>query len=151
MAVLVLWGFILACWTTLELALALSVAAAFLQAVAAAVILLFFEGDFAQFFESLMSDLMRWSVYILSPGLIVGTLGAFYVASRCKLINTATLVGAACLFPVAVVSFWALQWWFEAIKGWPSPMEGFIIIVAATGPLIPLVTVPLMMAKRRHR
>ena len=117
----------------------------------ALVILLFFEGDFAQFFESLMSDLARWSVYILSPGLIVGTLYGFYRTRRRKLISTSTLVGAACLFPIAVVSLYVFLWWFEAIRGWPSTMEGLIIIGAATGPFIPLVTVPLFMAKQRHR
>jgi hypothetical protein len=118
--------------------------------VVAVVILLFFEGDFARFYESLMSDLARWSVYILSPGLIVGTLYTFYVTYRRKLISTSTLVGAACLFPVNVVSLWAFLWWFETIKGWPNPMEGLIIIGGATVPFIPLVTVPLWIAKRRH-
>ena len=151
MAVLVLWSFLLACWTFLELAVILVLAATLLEAVAAVVILLFFEGNFAQFFGSLMSDLSRWSVYILSPGLIVGTLYTFYVASRRKLISTTTLVGVACFFPVTVISFWALLWWFEAIRGWPNPMEGFIIIGSATAPFIPLVTVPLLMAKLRHR
>lgn len=151
MAVLVLWSFLLACWTFLELTVILTLAALFLEAVGVVVILLFFEGDFAQFFESLMSDLARWSVYILSPGLIVGTLYTFYVTSRRKLISTSTLVGVACFFPVTVVSFWAFLWWFEAIKGWPSPMEGLIIIGAATLPFIPLVTVPLWITKLRHR
>ena len=154
MAVLSLWGFVFIFWTFLELAPTVMLATFVLAAVEVATVLLFFEGDFALFLRRAPffgSDLLRWSAGVLAAGLIVGALGTFYVASRRKLISTATLVGAACAFPLAVVSLWAFQWWIWANRGSLSLMGALFIISAATVPFIPLVTVPLLIAKLRHR
>jgi hypothetical protein len=83
-------------------------------------------------------------------------LGAFYVARRRNLITTGTLVIAACLFPVVVVSLWAFPWWSVAFglpKGLPDLNQFQIIriIAAATLPFIPVATTPLLMDKLRHR
>lgn len=154
MAVLVLWGFVFVFWTFLELAPTVMLATFVLAVVEVATVLLFFEGDFALFLRRAPffgSDLLRWSACVLAAGLIVGTLSTFYVASRRKLISTATLVGAACVFPAAVVSLWAFQWWIWANKGSLSLTGALFIISAAAVPFIPLVTVPLWIARLRHR
>jgi hypothetical protein len=98
------------------------------------------------------------SLYIstLVIGLPMGVLVAFYVARRRKLVTTATLVISACLFPVAVISLWAYPWFFLPVtlpRGLPDLNQGqiFLLVSAATLPLIPFVTTPLIMDKLRHR
>ncbi len=154
MTVLTLLGFLFIFWTFLKLAPILMLVVIGLELGVVAAVLLLFDGDFSLFSELgtlLRSDLVRWSARVLAAGLIVGTLGTFYVAGRRELISTATLVGAACAFPLSVVSLWAFQRWFGMSGDSLSLMAGLFIISAASVPFIPLATVPLWIAKFRHR
>jgi hypothetical protein len=145
MTLLGLYGFVVFYWTLLRLAPILMVAGVALFLISWLTKLLI--GDPAFFLVG----------YSLVVGLPLGVLGAFYITRRRNLITTATLVIAACMFPLVVVSLWAFPWWSLTgnmyLKGLHSLSLNQIIlmVIVATLPFIPVVATPLWMERLRHR
>lgn len=136
--VLVLYILVLFYWTLLMLSLPITVCL-----IAAGLIFLLTWGT---------SSTWAGNTMIVIP---VGVLIASYIAKRCNLITTSTLVIAACVFPLVVVSLWVSPWWHG-----PGTINGLFslnlwqiirLISAATLPFIPLVASPLLMERLRHR
>lgn len=119
-------------------------------AVAWVMVWLYFDGDLVQIAEFLVSDVVRWSGAVLAIAIAIGTLLAFRVASRRKLIDTVALVWTAGLFPLAVVSLWAGLLWMGAIEVWPGLREGLYILGVAALVFLPLPVTPLSIASLRN-
>lgn len=149
MFVLALFGFTLLCWALLEHSWALNMTMVGV-AVAWVMVWLYFDGDLVQIAEFLVSDVVRWSGAVLAIAIAIGTLLAFRVASRRKLIDTAALVWTAGLFPLAVVSLWAGLLWMGAIEVWPGLREGLYILGVAALVFLPLPVTPLSIASLRN-
>jgi len=149
MASLALFGFTLTCWTWLQLAWVIFFVIIGLE-VAFGLVWLCFGGDLVRTLEFLTSNAVEWSACIVAAALILGTLWAFSVAARRKLIGTPALVYAACVFPLAVVSLWAATLWTGPNLGRPSLMEISYLLGATALPFIPLAATSLSIAKLRH-
>lgn len=148
-ALLALSGFMIACWTSMKLAWA-SLYVTIALELAFGLVWVCCGGDFLRVIDFLESDFVRWCACIAAVALVMGTAWAFCAASRRELIDGRVLISAACLFPVAAVSLWALLVWIGAGGGWPGPMEGAYTLGAAALPFIPLAAASLSIAKQRH-
>jgi uncharacterized integral membrane protein len=141
MTVLGLYGFAIFYWTLLRLGLVLVFGIFVLS------IITWLIGDVAA----------SWVWTALVVGLPLSVLVAFFVARLRNLITTGMLVCSACLFPLAVVSLWAVPWWLTTSesmsKGLPilNLFQIILIIAGATLPFIPVVTTPMIMDRLRHR
>lgn len=149
-AALAVFGFALVCWAFLQLPGEIFLVGMGLE-LAWVVVWLCFGGDIVRTVEFLVSDTVRWSACIVAAALILGTLWLLSVVRRRELIDTGALVSMALVFPVVVVSLGVSLVWTGTIWDWPSLMEGIYILGAAAVPFIPLATVSLAIAKRRHR
>lgn len=89
---------------------------------------------------------------ILLPVFVIGS---FIVALRKNLISKFDLLIAVIVFPVVVISFWAIFHWsgsgqnigFVNLSQW----QLIRLLSAATLPFIPVVVTPLIMDRLRHR
>jgi len=148
-AVPALFGLALFCWSVMQLPreTVLVIIALNLGHV---MVWIYFGGDVVRTDKFLASDPVRQIGSIVAFGLMIVTLRIINTARRRKLISTKTLVYIACAFPAAAASLSAFAMWIGIINGWPSLLESVYILSAAGVPFIPLATVPLSIAKRRH-
>lgn len=144
MTIFGLYGFLVIYWTMLRLGF-----------------LLFFVGIAAIFSSWLLTILFgdvastwMWEALFISLPLIM--IISFYFAKRLHLITTTTIVVAAFLFPVVVISLWSFPWSFFSndwgYKGLADLSLSHVIMLtsSATLPFLPVALTPLIMNKLRH-
>lgn len=149
-AVLAMLGLALVCWVLLELPGVVFLVIIGLE-LTFVMVWVYFGGDMARTIGFWTSGFVRWISCFVAAGLIIVTLWLSYVANRRQLIAANVLVCMVFSFPAAVASLYAFALWIGVIDGWPGLLESVYIFGAASVPFIPLATVPLSIAKLRHR
>ncbi|MBN1906922.1 MAG: hypothetical protein JW927_17710 [Deltaproteobacteria bacterium] len=145
MTIFGLYGFLIIYWTMLRLGF-----------------LLFFVGIAAIFSSWLLTTLFgdvastwMWEALFISLPLIM--IISFYFAKRLQLIATTTIVVAAFLFPIVVISLWSFPWGFFSndwgYKGLAdlSLSHAIMLTSSATLSFLPVALTPLIINRLRHR
>ena len=139
-----LYGYLLFCWALLSMnAGVLTVGG---LAILITGITKLFLGDTAA----------EYLINMMSVGVPLVLLFAFYIAKQRNLITTTTILTAGFIFPLIVVSLWAFPWFYSA-NGLPEGLPDLyftqivrLMCVAALS-FYPLVLTPLIMDRMRHR